>query len=434
MEYGVGKMTEGYLTELSRSKRVASVEQLVDDFWDRYYARIKPWYQPESDDVILTASFGLTVGEACRRLGVRNLVASEVDVETMKVTYPQLQHQQDQTVPRTVRSGRRHRRVLHRLQVRSADDRHGPACVHGQGEHHYAGQVGNSRKQHNVTNNERGIHMSMPLDLYVIRHGESEANVIVQAGEQGDNSLYTQDNVTVPDRSWRLTATGRKQADCIGRWLVSQQQLFDRYMVSPYVRTRETAATMALPKAKWEENRVLRERSWGEINTITKDEFKNNYARNWNFKNTDPLYWRPPAGESIADVAEDRVHNILTSLSRKSDSESVVMVTHGDFMLALMLTIEDLADEEFLHRADSDDWKITNCTCLHYTRRDPETGRTSKRVRWEQTARPVLDETTGRWEVKVEPWREFKRPYLSNGDLVDVVQAVDPHLLEYYGK
>ena len=86
----------------------------------------------------------------------------------------------------------------------------------------------------------------------------------------------------MPDRSWRLTATGRKQADCIGRWLVSQQQLFDRYMVSPYVRTRETAATMALPKAKWEENRVLRERSWGEINTITKDEFKTNYARNWN--------------------------------------------------------------------------------------------------------------------------------------------------------
>lgn len=57
--------------------------------------------------------------------------------------------------------------------------------------------------------------MGMPLDLYVIRHGESEANVIISAGEQGDNSLYTQDNVTVPDRSWRLTATGRKQADCI---------------------------------------------------------------------------------------------------------------------------------------------------------------------------------------------------------------------------
>ena len=61
MEYGVGKMTEGYLTELSRSKRVASVEQLVDDFWDRYYARIKPWYQPESDDVILTGQILVVV-------------------------------------------------------------------------------------------------------------------------------------------------------------------------------------------------------------------------------------------------------------------------------------------------------------------------------------------------------------------------------------
>lgn len=191
--------------------------------------------------------------------------------------------------------------------------------------------------------------MGMPLDLYVIRHGESEANVIISAGEQGDNSLYTQDNVTVPDRSWRLTATGRKQADCIGRWLVAQQPLFDRYLVSPYVRTRETAATMALPKAKWEETRVLRERSWGEINTITKDDFKTNYARNWMFKNTDPLYWRPPAGESIADVAENRVHNLLTSLNRKSDAESVVMVSHGDLMLALMLTLEDLSDEEFMH-------------------------------------------------------------------------------------
>ena len=80
-------MAEGYLTELNRSRRVASVEQLVNDFWDRNYPRIKPWYQPEPNDVILTASFDLTVGEACRRLGVRNLVASKVDLETMRVTY-----------------------------------------------------------------------------------------------------------------------------------------------------------------------------------------------------------------------------------------------------------------------------------------------------------------------------------------------------------
>lgn len=97
-------------------------------------------------------------------------------------------------------------------------------------------------------------------------------------------------------------------------------------------------------------------------------------------------------------------------------------------MLALMLTLEDLSDEEFMRRADDPAWAITNCTCLHYSRRDPATGRTSSRVRWEQTARPVFDESTGRWEVRVDPWREFQRPLLSNGDLVDVVHSVDPHL------
>jgi broad specificity phosphatase PhoE len=268
--------------------------------------------------------------------------------------------------------------------------------------------------------------MGMPMDLYLVRHGESEANVIVNAGQHGDNSLFTQDNVTVPDRSWRLTAKGRKQAYCIGRWLVDQQQLFDRYLVSPYVRTRETAATMALPKARWEETRVLRERSWGEISTVTQDEFKTNYARNWMFKKTDPLYWCPPAGESIADVAENRVHNLLTALNRRAEAQSVVAVTHGDFMLAMMLTLEDLSDEEFLRRAEAE--TITNCTCLHYSRRDPVSGRTSERIEWEQTARPMLDSQTGRWQIEVSPWREFQRPMLSNGDLVDVVQAVDPHL------
>ena len=134
------------------------------------------------------------------------------------------------------------------------------------------------------------------------------------------------------------------------------------------------------------------------------------------------------AGESIADVAENRVHNLLTSLNRKSDAESVVMVSHGDLMLALMLTLEDLSDEEFMHRAASNEWKITNCTCFHYSRRDPATGRTHKRFCWEQTARPVFDDAEGRWAVKVDDWREFKRPVLSNGDLVDVVHAVDRHL------
>lgn len=76
MEYGVGKLCHGYLSELAES---LEFEELVNAFWDQNMKRIKPWYKPREDDAILTASFDITVGEACRRLGVQHLVSSTID-------------------------------------------------------------------------------------------------------------------------------------------------------------------------------------------------------------------------------------------------------------------------------------------------------------------------------------------------------------------
>ncbi|KFI50822.1 haloacid dehalogenase-like hydrolase [Bifidobacterium callitrichos] len=121
MERGVGKVARRYLRDLSTSRGIdelrasrldavakagldgdvmvadASVigaddltgglKSLVNAFWDRNMRKIKPWYDPRPDDVILTASFDVTVGEACRRLGVERLIASTIDPETFEVTY-----------------------------------------------------------------------------------------------------------------------------------------------------------------------------------------------------------------------------------------------------------------------------------------------------------------------------------------------------------
>ncbi|MBT1172043.1 haloacid dehalogenase-like hydrolase [Bifidobacterium sp. MA2] len=121
MERGVGGVARKYLADLSTSKGIdelrlrrldaaakaglgddvfvgdASVigaddlngglRSLVNAFWDRNMRKIKSWYEPRPDDVILTASFDVTVGEACRRLGVRHLIASTIDPETFEVTY-----------------------------------------------------------------------------------------------------------------------------------------------------------------------------------------------------------------------------------------------------------------------------------------------------------------------------------------------------------
>lgn len=67
--------------------RTAGLDAVVSDFWDHRMNRIKPWYHPREDDVILTASFDLTVGEACRRLGVSRLISSVIDPSTLEVTY-----------------------------------------------------------------------------------------------------------------------------------------------------------------------------------------------------------------------------------------------------------------------------------------------------------------------------------------------------------
>ena len=160
MEYGVGKLCHGYLSELAES---LEFEELVNAFWDQNMKRIKPWYEPREDDVILTASFDITVGEACRRLGVQHLVSSTIDGNTLNVNYlnfntnkpkrfreriavhrpgTALCHQiQAQTIPRTLRRQRSSGRILHRQPIRPAHDRHGPTCLHGQRQQNPSSQI-----------------------------------------------------------------------------------------------------------------------------------------------------------------------------------------------------------------------------------------------------------------------------------------------------
>ena len=65
----------------------AGLNALSEAFWNRKFHKIKAWYQPQPDDVIVTASFDLTVGEACRRLGIRHLIASTIDPETLEISH-----------------------------------------------------------------------------------------------------------------------------------------------------------------------------------------------------------------------------------------------------------------------------------------------------------------------------------------------------------
>ena len=93
MEYGVGKLCHGYISELAES---LEFEELVNAFWDQNMKRIKPWYKPR---------------------------------------------QQAQTIPRTLRRQRSSGRILHRQPIRPAHDRHGPTCLHGQRQQNPPSQI-----------------------------------------------------------------------------------------------------------------------------------------------------------------------------------------------------------------------------------------------------------------------------------------------------
>src|SRR3990167_8242342 len=96
--------------------------------------------------------------------------------------------------------------------------------------------------------------MTMPNHLVLVRHGESEGNVVARAGKAGNHQLFTDEFFERPGHEWRLTDTGVEQAKAaglwIGRFLLSVypelNDGFGVYYTSPHIRTRETAGHLAI--------------------------------------------------------------------------------------------------------------------------------------------------------------------------------------------
>lgn len=74
-------------TPPNTSAALTTQRGLVRDFWDGHIRKIKAWYHPVKDDVIVTASLNLIMDEVCRRLGVQHCICSVVDRQTLTVEY-----------------------------------------------------------------------------------------------------------------------------------------------------------------------------------------------------------------------------------------------------------------------------------------------------------------------------------------------------------
>ena len=112
--------------------------------------------------------------------------------------------------------------------------------------------------------------MSKVHDLILIRHEEAEGNVaMVKSKFRGDESLFTPEFRKKPSDTWHLTDRGRERCKAIRGWLEKRVPIGDKFrlITSPSVRAVETA-NLILPASAWEENRLVRGRSWGGIECI----------------------------------------------------------------------------------------------------------------------------------------------------------------------
>jgi broad specificity phosphatase PhoE len=269
--------------------------------------------------------------------------------------------------------------------------------------------------------------MSMPNHLVLVRHGFSEGNFARDMAKEGDFSYFDDNFRERPGHDWRLMLEGVEQARRAGSWIqehiVRQYGLpgFDRYFYSPHRRTRETAASLGLPSAEWRMNRMLRERSWGEIEDLSREEHQELYPRNYTWQQRDKMNWVPPGGESIVQIADGRVREFYGTLHREHDEknvDSVVAVTHGEWIWADKLNLEYMSNEDW-EVADSDPaHKIHNGQVIHRTRIDPVSGDIAPHLRW------VRSVDAGGGEEGPGVWREVSRRILDNKELLAQVEQL----------
>lgn len=265
----------------------------------------------------------------------------------------------------------------------------------------------------------------LPIDLVLVRHGQSEGNVAINASKQGDTHYF--DIPGFRDRAghdWRLTDLGITQAQAAGRTL---RELFphgfDTYYTSDFARAKETAALLQLPGADWRINIYLHEQLWGTLDSVPREELEQKYPGAHARRNRHRFYGSYPHGESMGEVCmrSDRVNS---TLGRECTEDRVIMVCHGNVIWSFRMLFERLTPGQYhdLDSRDHPETQIHNGQIFHYTRRDPNNERLEESFQWWRTVRTASGEQVD------TSWRHIVRPTFSDAALLKEVEKI-PRLI-----
>jgi broad specificity phosphatase PhoE len=267
--------------------------------------------------------------------------------------------------------------------------------------------------------------MAMPEHLVLLRHGQSEANIIQQRFKADPTSHAPDGFFDRHDSDMRLSAQGRSQARAAGGWLRAHGLgTFDRYYVSPHARTAETAATLGLA-GDWRLDVRWRERDWGEFGVVNHAERAERFALSARLKEQNKWYWCPPGGESLATGVYGRFRDILNTLHRECDGQRVLAVTHAEMIDVARFVLERLTPQQWLDQDVDPAYRVENCMVLHYSRRNPETGELHRNIRWMRSICPWDERRSWRGGA----WTSIDRHRYGDDELLELVKRY-PLLLE----
>ncbi len=234
--------------------------------------------------------------------------------------------------------------------------------------------------------------MPMPNDLVFVRHGMSEANSVHKITKRGGEHEKEAEINDRPDWQQRLSDLGIEQAKRAKIWLdenLGGVESFEGRYVSPFLRTRETAAYIGgVALGDWTVDDRVVERSWGVYGIVPKAEQRSQFPLTVRLHETTPWYVRFDGGESMPDVY-NRFRDFQGTLHREQANNRVIVVSHGDFINVARYGIERMLPEQWEAIDRNPAYTIRNCSVTHYTRVNPEDpDDIHEKIRWRRMIYP----------------------------------------------
>lgn len=220
--------------------------------------------------------------------------------------------------------------------------------------------------------------MGMPNTLMLVRHGESEANVIQEADDAGTLDELDPEIVQAirerPDWQQRLTVRGETKAQVAGEWERANGYVlseFDAAYCSFFIRARETAYNLDPHFDHLRPHSTIHEQDWGAFGELSRDDQRNLFPRTYRLHQVSPMTARFDGGESPLDTMM-RLRDFRDTLYRKWDGKRVAAVMHGGTIIGLEAMIERWLPEDYDRIRNERLRKIRNLTHVFYNRVNPD--------------------------------------------------------------